>query len=371
MIVGVPKEIKEDEYRVGMTPGGVKELVAHGHRVLVENGAGTGSAITDDEYATVGAELVPSAGDVYEGSDLIIKVKEPQPSEIAMIRDGQVIFAFLHLAPNRQLTEGLMESGAVCIAYETVEGADGSLPLLAPMSEIAGRMSAQVGAEYLQKPKGGRGVLMGGVPGVLPAKAAILGGGVVGTNAAFVASGMGAEVTIVDIDIDRLRYLEEIWTGRFRTLYSNRHNIEQIVSAADLVIGAALVPGATAPRLVTRDMLPGMKEGAVIVDVAVDQGGCVETTHATTHHDPVFVEEGVLHYGVANIPGAVPSTSTNALTNATMRYVVALADKGWEEAVRGLGELAGGVNVVRGVVTCRPVAQAHGFAYTPLEDVSR
>ena len=369
MLVGVPREIKEDEYRVGMTPGGVKELVAHGHRVLVETGAGSGSAITDDEFAAAGAELVPAAEDLFAQADLVVKVKEPQPQEIELLRGGQVLFTFLHLAPDKDLTQALLGSGAVCIGYETVEREDGSLPLLAPMSEIAGRMAAQVGAEYLQKTKGGRGVLMGGVPGVLPGKVTILGGGVVGINAAYVASGMGAEVTIVDIDLDRLRHLDEIRTGRFWTLYSNRHNIEQTVIEADLVIGAVLVHGARTPTLITREMLADMKKGAVIVDVAVDQGGCVETIHPTTHHDPVFEVDGVLHYGVDNMPGVVPSTSTNALTNATMRYVLALADKGWETAVHESPDLARGVNIARGTITCGPVASAHEMTCSPLDDV--
>ena len=369
MIVGVPREIKADEYRVGMTPGGVRELADRGHDVLVETGAGEGSAIVDSEYVLAGARIVAGPKDMFGEADLVVKVKEPQDAEIEMLREGQVLFTYLHLAPDEALTRGLLGSGAVCVAYETVELPDGTLPLLAPMSEIAGRMAAQVGAEYLQRPKGGRGVLMGGVPGVLPANVVILGGGVVGTNAAFVASGMGAAVTIIDIDIDRMRYLEEIWTGRFRTFFSNRHNIESIVPEADLVVGAVLVHGARTPSLVTADMLPGMKDGSVVVDVAVDQGGCVETIRPTTHQEPVFEVDGVLHYGVANMPGAVPSTSTNALTNATTGYACALADKGWEAAVADDPALAAGVNIAGGVLTYERVATAHGLPFTPLAEV--
>ncbi|GAB4278997.1 MAG: alanine dehydrogenase [Coriobacteriia bacterium] len=371
MIVGIPREIKDDEYRVGMTPGGVRELVERGHRVLVEKSAGVGSAIEDEQYERAGAVVVSAREDVWGQADLIVKVKEPQPEETALLREGQVLFAFLHLAPDDALTRALVDSGSISIAYETVRMPDGSLPLLAPMSEIAGRMAAQVGAAHLQITHGGRGVLMGGVPGVLPAKVAVLGGGVVGINAAFVASGMGAEVTIVDIDIERLRYLEEIWTGRFWTLFSNRQNVEEVVFEADLVIGAVLVPGARAPQLVTRDMLPRMKRRSVIVDVAVDQGGCVETIHPTTHHDPVYEVDGVLHYGVTNIPGAVPATSTSALTNATTKYVVALAEKGWERAILEDAALASGVNVACGAVTCQPVAEAHGLVATPVEELLR
>lgn len=369
MIVGVPKEIKDNEYRVGMTPGGVAEFVAHGHTVLVERAAGAGSSFADDAYVRAGAEIVDSAEEVYARAEMVVKVKEPQPQEIAMLKPGQILYAYLHLAPDRAQTEGLIASGAVCIAYETVELPDRRLPLLAPMSEVAGRMAAQIGAAYLQKPNGGRGVLMGGVPGVLPADVVVLGGGVVGTNAAYVASGMGAHVTIIDVDIDRLRVIDELWGNRMRTLYSNRHNIEQAISTADLVIGAVLLPGARTPYLVTRDMLGLMKEGAVIVDVSVDQGGCIETTHPTTHADPTFVVDGVLHYGVANMPGAVPHTSTLALTNATVRYGLAIADKGWRRAVLDDPALAKGVNILAGHIVYEPVAEAHGLPYTPLESL--
>ncbi len=369
MIIGVPKEIKNNEFRVGMTPGGVREFVAHGHTVLVEAKAGDGSSFTDAEYAAAGAELVAGAEEVFARAEMIVKVKEPQPGEIARLRKGQILYTYLHLAPDFEQTEGLVASGAVCIAYETVELPNHTLPLLAPMSEVAGRMAAQVGATYLQKPFGGRGVLMGGTPGVAPAQVVVLGGGVVGTNAAYVAMGMGAHVTVMDINIDRLRYLDEIWGTKIRTLYSSKHNIEEAVYAADLVIGSVLLPGAKTPWLVTKDMLPKMKKGSVIVDVSVDQGGCIETTHATTHADPTYFVEGVLHYGVANMPGAVPNTSTLALTNATLRYGLAIADKGWKKAVAEDAALAKGVNVVGGKVTYKEVADVHGLDYTPLESM--
>jgi len=367
MIIGVPKEIKNNEFRVGMTPGGAREFVAHGHTVLVENSAGDGSSFSDAEYSGAGAELVATAEEVFARADMIVKVKEPQPVEIARLREGQILYTYLHLAPDYEQTVGLIGSKAICIAYETVELPNRTLPLLAPMSEVAGRMAAQVGATYLQKPFGGRGVLMGGTPGVTPAQVVVLGGGVVGTNAAYVAMGMGAAVTVMDINIDRLRYLDEIWGNRIRTLYSSKHNIEEAVYAADLVIGSVLLPGAKTPWLVTRGMLPKMKRGSVIVDVSVDQGGCIETTHATTHADPTFFVDGVLHYGVANMPGAVPNTSTMALTNATLRYGLAIADKGWKQAVSDDAALAKGVNVLGGKVTYESVADAHGMEYTPLE----
>jgi len=369
MIIGVPKEIKNNEFRVGMTPGGAREFVAHGHTVLVENGAGDGSSFTDAEYSAAGADLVATADEVFARADMIVKVKEPQPVEIARLRPGQILYTYLHLAPDYEQTQGLIASGAVCIAYETVELPNRSLPLLAPMSEVAGRMAAQVGATYLQKPFGGRGVLMGGVPGVRPAKVVVLGGGVVGTNAAYVAMGMGAEVTIMDVNLDRLRYLDEIWGNRIRTVYSSKHNIEEAVYAADLVIGAVLLPGAKTPFLITKDMLPKMKRNSVVVDVSVDQGGCIETTHATTHADPTYFVDGVLHYGVANMPGAVPNTSTMALTNATLRYGLAIADKGWKQAVLDDASLAKGVNVLDGKIVYKSVADAHGMEYTPLESL--
>ncbi|MDZ4181053.1 MAG: alanine dehydrogenase [Coriobacteriia bacterium] len=369
MIVGVPKEIKNNEFRVGLTPGGVAEFVAHGHQVLVETNAGVGSSFADDEYASAGATLVGTADEVFERADMIVKVKEPQAVEIERLREGQILYTYLHLAPDLPQTEGLVKSKAVCFAYETVELPNRSLPLLAPMSEVAGRMAAQVGAAYLQKPNGGRGVLMGGVPGVLPAKVVVLGGGVVGTNAAYVAMGMGADVTIMDVNLDRLRYLDEIWGNRIRTLYSSKLNVAQIVTESDLVIGAVLLPGAKTPFLVTRDMLPSMKPGAVLVDVSVDQGGCIETTRPTTHADPTYFVDGVLHYGVANMPGAVPNTSTLALTNATLRYGLAIADKGWKQAVLDDAALAKGINVLEGNIVYKPVADAHGMTYTPLEEM--
>ncbi|HEY5549214.1 MAG TPA: alanine dehydrogenase [Coriobacteriia bacterium] len=367
MIIGVPKEIKNNEFRVGMTPGGAREFVAHGHTVLIEKAAGDGSSFTDVEYASAGAELVATAEEVFARADMVVKVKEPQPVEIARLRPGQILYTYLHLAPDYEQTAGLIASGAVCIAYETVELPNRTLPLLAPMSEVAGRMAAQVGATYLQKPFGGRGVLMGGTPGVAPAQVVVLGGGVVGTNAAYVAMGMGAHVTVMDVNIDRLRYLDDIWGTRIRTLYSSKHNIEEAVYAADLVIGSVLLPGAKTPWLVTKDMLPKMKKGSVVVDVSVDQGGCIETTHATTHADPTYFVDGVLHYGVANMPGAVPNTSTLALTNATLRYGLAIADKGWKKAVADDAALAKGVNVLEGKVVYKEVADAHGMDYTPLE----
>ncbi len=370
MIVGVPKEIKNNEFRVGMTPAGVAEFVAHGHSVLVENSAGEGSSFADAEYIEAGATMVATADEVFAKADMIVKVKEPQAVEIAKLRPGQILYTYLHLAPDYEQTMGLVGSKAVCIAYETVELPNRSLPLLAPMSEVAGRMAAQVGATYLQKPFGGRGTLMGGVPGTLPAKVVVLGGGVVGTNAAYVAMGMGADVTIMDISLDRLRYLDEIWGNRIRTVYSSMHNVQQEVFAADLVIGAVLLPGAKTPFLVTKDMLPKMKKGAVLVDVSVDQGGCIETTHATTHADPTYFVDGVLHYGVANMPGAVPNTSTMALTNATLRYGLAIADKGWKQAVKDDAALAKGVNVIDGKVTYKEVADVHGLEYVPLESLT-
>ena len=368
MIVGVPKEIKNNEFRVGMTPAGVKEFVAHGHTVIVQKSAGEGSSFFDAEYVAAGARMVDTADAVFAEADMIVKVKEPQAVEIAKLRPGQILYTYLHLAPDLPQTEGLVASGAVCFAYETVE-VGRTLPLLAPMSEVAGRMAAQVGATYLQKPFGGRGVLMGGVPGVLPAKVVVLGAGVVGTNAAYVAKGMGADVTIMDVNLDRLRYLDEVWGNQVRTLYSSRHNIEEIVTTADLVIGAVLLPGAKTPWLVTKDMLPSMKKGAVVVDVSVDQGGCIETTKPTTHADPTYFVDDVLHYGVANMPGAVPNTSTLALTNATLRYGLAIADKGWKQAIIDDANLAKGVNVLDGKIVYKPVADAHGLAYTPLESM--
>jgi alanine dehydrogenase len=370
MIIGIPAEVKDNEFRVGITPGGVREFVARGHDVVVQAGAGEGSSISDEEFAGAGARLVDTAAEVFSAADMVMKVKELQPEEITMLRPGQILFAYLHLAPDRAQTEGLLASGAVCIAYETVELDDRTLPLLAPMSEVAGRMAAQVGAEYLQKPMGGRGMLMGGVPGVPPARVVVLGAGVVGMNAGYIAVGMGADVCLVDISLDRLRYLDELWGNRMRTLYSNRQNIEEAVLGADLVIGSVLLPGARAPWLVTADMVREMKKGAVIVDVSVDQGGCIETTHPTTHSEPTFVVDGVLHYGVANMPGAVPNTSTYALSNATHRYAMTIADKGWERAVADDPALARGVNIMDGRVTNPAVAEAHDMECSTLDSLS-
>ena len=369
MIIGVPTEIKNNEFRVGLTPAGAAEFVQHGHEVVVEKGAGDGSSFTDEMYQSAGARLADTADEVYADADMIIKVKEPQAVEIERLRPGQILYTFLHLAPDLPQTEGLVRSGAVCIAYETVELPNRYLPLLAPMSEVAGRMAAQVGAAYLQRPNGGRGVLMGGVAGVLPANVVVLGAGVVGFNAAYVAKGMGAHVTVMDVNLDRLRYIEDVWGNSIRTLFSNSHNVAEIITEADLVIGAVLLPGAKAPYLVTRDMLPTMKRRSVVVDVSVDQGGCIETTHPTTHAEPTFMVDEVLHYGVANMPGAVPHTSTLALVNATLGYGLAIADKGWKQAVLDDAALAKGVNVLDGQITYKPVAEAHGMDYTPLEEL--
>ncbi|AGA34689.1 Alanine dehydrogenase [Thioalkalivibrio nitratireducens DSM 14787] len=366
MIIGVPREIKNNEFRVGMTPAGVAEFVAHGHTVLVEHGAGEGSSFPDEDYAAAGARLVGRAAELFGEAELVVKVKEPQPSEMPLLRTGQVLFAFLHLAPDRSQTERLVRSGAVCIAYETVELPDGRLPLLAPMSEVAGRMSAQVGAALLQRPNGGRGVLMGGVPGVPPANVLILGAGSVGCNAAYVARGMGANVSVMDVDLDRLRQLDRFWGNTVHTLHSNRHDLERQVSEADLVIGAVLVAGARTPVLVTRKMVAAMKPRAVVVDVSVDQGGCVETSRPTSHDEPSFLAEDVLHYAVTNMPGAVPYTSTLALTHATLRHALALADRGWRQAVQEDPALARGVNVLDGQITHRTVADAHGMDFTSL-----
>jgi alanine dehydrogenase len=313
---------------------------------MIEKGAGEGSSFPDSEYVAVGATIIDSAAEIFSKADMIVKVKEPQAVEIAMLRPGQILYTYLHLAPDYEQTAGLIGSGSVCIAYETVELPNGQLPLLAPMSEVAGRMATIVGAQYLQKTLGGRGVLMGGVPGVLPASVVVLGAGVVGLNATYMAVGMGADITVMDVNMDRIRYIDDLWGNRVRTLYSNRHNIEEAVFQADLVIGGVLLPGARTPWLVTKEMLPSMKPGAVVVDVSVDQGGCIESTKATTHADPIYFVDGVLHYGVANMPGAVPNTSTHALNNATLRYGLAIADKGWKQAVLDDAALAKGVNVL-------------------------
>jgi alanine dehydrogenase len=366
--IGVAKEIKTDEYRVALTPAGARELVQRGHEVIVEQGAGEGSSMPDADYERAGATIV-SVDDAWGTADLVLKVKEPIEPEYARLREDLILFTYLHIAADEPLTRALVASGIKAVAYETVETEDRRLPLLAPMSEIAGRLAAQAGAYFLEKPLGGRGLLLGGVPGVQPGKVLVLGGGVVGYNAAVIAIGLGAQVTILDRSIDRMRYLDEILSGRVSTVMSSSLQIESMIGDADLVVGAVLVPGARAPKLVTRDMLSGMKKGAVIVDVAIDQGGCVETAHATTHSDPVYEVDGVLHYCVANMPGGVPITSTKALTNATLPYVEAIAEHGLGEALARDKALAKGVNVYEGKVTYEPVAAAHNLDYTPLSEV--
>lgn len=369
MRVGVPKEVKESEFRVGLTPSSVVELVAHGHEVIVETGAGAGSGLADSEYEAAGARLVASAAQVFETAEMIVKVKEPQPAERAMLRPGQVLFTYLHLAPDLQQARDLMASGATCIAYETVTSATGGLPLLTPMSEVAGRLATQIGANYLQKWAGGRGVLLGGVPGVPPGEVVVLGGGVAGAHAATIAIGMGANVTVVDRNPEALRRLDFRFGTSVRTIFSTRSAIEAVVRRADVLIGTVLVPGAQAPKLVSREMVRAMKQGAVIVDVCIDQGGCCETSRSTTHAQPTYVDEGVLHYCVTNMPGAVPRTSTFALNNATLPFVLALADKGWREAMRADPHLRAGLNVHAGKITCAPVALALGLELTAPEIV--
>jgi len=366
--IGVAKEVKTDEYRVALTPAGARELVQKGHEVLVETSAGDGSAFVDADYERAGARIA-SVEDVWGRSELLLKVKEPIPDEYPRLREGLVLFTYLHIAADEPLTRALVESGIVGVAYETVEADDRSLPLLAPMSEIAGRLAAQAGAYFLEKPLGGRGLLLGGVPGVAPGRVLVIGGGIVGYNAATIAIGLGAQVTILDRSIDRMRHLDEILSGRVSTVMSSTLQIESSIAEADVVIGAVLVPGARAPKLVTGEMLGVMKKGAVIVDVAIDQGGCVETAKPTTHSDPVYDVDGITHYCVANMPGGVPITSTKALTNATLPYVEAIAEQGFVRAVARDRALARGVNVLDGKITYEAVADAHGLEYTPLEDV--
>ncbi len=368
MIVGVPKEIKTAEDRVAITPVGVRELIDRGHSVLVEKSAGFGSAIHDEEFEMQGATIVPTAEDVFAGANMILKVKEPQGPEVELLRSGQVLFTYLHLAAYPGLAAGLREKGIVAVAYETVQMEDRSLPLLAPMSEIAGRMATQVGAYFLEAAQGGRGVLLGGVTGVKPAKVVVIGGGIAGTNAAVIAMGMQADVSVLDTDLNKLRWLDSVYHGRIVTLHSNKLTLEEQVLTADLVIGTVLVPGASAPKLVTEDMVRGMKRGAVLVDVAIDQGGCFETSHETTHTSPVYPVHDVLHYAVGNIPGAVPHTSTYALTNATLRYAIALADGGVEGAVATHPELERGVNIVGGHVCHQAVADSLGVEFTPARE---
>jgi alanine dehydrogenase len=367
MQIGVAKEIKPDEYRVALTPAGALELINQGHDVTIETGAGIGSAFADADYERVGA-TIGSVDEVWGASDMVLKVKEPIASEYARLREGLILFTYLHIAADEPLTRALIDSGVTAVAYETVE-VGRTLPLLAPMSEVAGRLASQAGAYFLEKPLGGRGLLLGGVPGVAPGRVVIVGGGVVGYNAAVIALGLGAQVTILERSIDRMRHLEEILSGRVTLLMSSSLQVAASVADADLVIGAVLIPGAVAPKLVTRQMIAGMKEGAVVVDVAIDQGGCFETSHPTTHADPVYVVDGVTHYCVANMPGAVPVTSTKALTNATLPYVEAIANKGLREAVASDPALAKGVNVVDGKLTYEAVAEAHGLPYTPLAGV--
>ncbi len=366
MIIGLPKEIKDNENRVGLVPAGVRALVSAGHTVFVEHDAGVGSGIPDEQYAAAGATILGTADEVFGKADMIVKVKEPVGPEYQRLREGQILYTYLHLAPAKALTDMLLERRVSGVAYETITAANGSLPLLTPMSEVAGRMSVHVGAYFLQKSNGGRGVLLSGVPGVPPADVVIIGGGVVGTNAAKVAAGMGADVTILEMSPDRMRELDDIFLGRVKTIASNAHTLEEGCRRADLLIGAVLIPGAAAPKLVSRQLISQMKKGAVAVDVAVDQGGCFETTKATTHSDPVYTVDGVIHYCVANMPGAVSRTSTFALTNSTLRYALQLANKGLKKAVADDAHLAEGVNTFGGKLTYKAVADAQGRPYTPL-----
>lgn len=363
MIIGVPKEIKNNENRVGMTPSGVAELVKRGHTVYVQHTAGENSGFPDEAYIQVGAQILPTMADTYAAAEMIVKVKEPIEPEYKLIKANQVVFTYFHFAADRVLTEAMIESHAVCIAYETVEKADRSLPLLIPMSEVAGRMAVQEGARFLEKPQGGKGVLLGGVPGVKPAKVLILGGGVVGSNAAQMAAGMGADVTIADINLARLRYLSETLPKNVKTLYASEVRLKKELPDVDMVIGSVLIPGDKAPHLISRDMLKMMQPGTVLVDVAIDQGGCFETSHPTTHSEPTYVVDGIVHYAVANIPGAVPNTSTLALTNATLPYVIALAGKGWKQACNDDPALALGLNIVNGKVVYKAIADVFGLPF--------
>jgi alanine dehydrogenase len=367
MIIGVPKEIKNNENRVGLTPAGVAELVKHGHSLYVQQTAGEGSGFADEDYVKAGAQLLPDIASVYAKAEMIIKVKEPIAAEYPLIKENQVLFTYFHFASGQELTEAMVKSKAICIAYETVEKPDRSLPLLVPMSEVAGRMAIQEGAKYLEKPMGGRGVLLGGVPGVRPGKVLVLGGGVVGTQAAKMAAGLGADVLLLDVSLPRLRYLSDIMPANVHTMISNHYNILEAIQEADLIVGAVLIPGAKAPHLITRDMLKLMKKGTVLVDVAVDQGGCIETCKPTTHENPVFTIDGVIHYCVANMPGAVPYTSTIALTNATLPYAVQLANKGWKKACQENKELALGLNVINGDIVYEAVSEAFNMPYKKVE----
>ena len=361
MHIGCPKEIKPQEFRVGVTPNAAGEAVARGHSVTIETGAGAGAGFNDDDYIAVGAKIAGSAADIFASADMIVKVKEPQPVERKMLREGQILFTYLHLAPDPEQTKDLIASGATCIAYETVTDNNGGLPLLAPMSEVAGRLAPQVGAWTLQKANGGRGVLMGGVPGVGPARVVVIGGGVVGTHAAKIASGMGADVTVLDRSLQRLRYLDDVFGGQFKTSYASAGNTMELAREADLIIGAVLIPGAEAPKLISKAQLAELKPGAALVDVAIDQGGCFETSHATTHQDPIYNVDGIMHYCVANMPGAVARTSTIALGNATMPFMLALADKGWRQACEDDAHLLNGLNVHAGQLTYFAVGKALGI----------
>ena len=369
MKIGCPTEIKSQEYRVGLTPNAAQEAVGHGHEVIVQTGAGLGAGFDDAAYETAGARIIDTAAEVFAQADMIVKVKEPQAVERKMLREGQILFTYLHLAPDEPQTRDLLASGCTAIAYETVTDRSGGLPLLAPMSEVAGRLAPQVGAWTLQKSNGGRGMLMGGVPGVGPARVMVIGGGVVGTQAARIAAGMGADVTVLDRSLPRLRYLDDVFGGTFKTGYSSAGLVDELLPQADMVIGAVLIPGAAAPKLVRRDQFGVMKPGAVLVDVAIDQGGCFETSKATTHQDPIYEVDGIMHYCVANMPGAVARTSTFALTNATMRFVLALANKGWRQALHDDPHLLAGVNVADGRGTNRAVADSLGERHTPPQEV--
>ncbi len=369
MIIGVPKEIKNNENRVALTPAGVREMIKRNHIVYVQSTAGNGSGFKDDEYIEAGGQILPTIEDTYAIAEMIIKVKEPIESEYKLIKKDQLVFTYFHFASYEPLTHAMIDSGSICLAYETVEQADRSLPLLVPMSEVAGRMATQEGAKYLEKPEGGRGILLGGVPGVKPAKVLVLGGGVVGTNSAKMAAGLGADVTIMDVNLPRLRYLDDVMPANVHTMMSNEHNIRAMVKTHDLIIGAVLIPGAKAPHLITREMLKIMRPGTVLVDVAVDQGGCIETCRPTTHQDPTFVIDGIMHYCVANMPGAVPYTSTLALTNATLPYAIQLANKGWKQACKDNEELKLGLNIINGKVCYKGVSEAFGLDYHDVESL--
>ncbi|MFY0625727.1 MAG: alanine dehydrogenase [Reichenbachiella sp.] len=369
MIIGVPKEIKNNENRVGLTPAGVDQLCKHGHSVHIQSTAGEGSGFSNDDYINSGASIVDTIQEVYSIAEMIVKVKEPIEEEYSLIKKDQLVFAYFHFASSKELTHAMIKSGAICLTYETVKKENGSLPLLIPMSEVAGRMSIQQGAKYLEKPMKGRGILLGGVPGVSPAKVMILGGGVVGTEAAKMAAGLGADVTILDLNLDRLRYLSEIMPANVRTIMSSDFNIRRMITNHDLIVGAVLIPGAKAPKLITKEMLKDMRPGTVLVDVAVDQGGCFETTHATTHQDPVYSIDDVLHYSVANMPGAVPYTSTLALTNATLPYAIHLANNGWKKACSESKEIQLGLNIAQGKVVFKGVAEAFNLEYTEVNEI--